>query len=97
MSCPRLGYRQQANQWLSEHGHVAVVQRAKAGVEVLLRPAGPPMEAFRLAGKNPTERAKSLWASLRARETNSIDVLAVWLAVDARIADDPQPVWSASR
>jgi hypothetical protein len=81
----------QAIQWLNESSHLPVVQRARAGVDRLFRSAGAPVEAFRLAGKNPSDRARAIWASLRVQQIDPLDVLAVWLGVDMKIRDDPQP------
>ena len=84
-------YRIKAAQWLRERGDLSVVQRAKIGVVRLLQTAGAPIEAFRLAGKKPAERARALWASLRVKGVDPAEILAVWLAVDMRLRDDPQP------
>jgi hypothetical protein len=84
-------YRHMARQWFREHSSLLVVQRAKMGVERLLQSAGTPIEAFRLAGKKPAERAKALWASLRVKKIDPFEILAACLAVDMRIRDDPQP------
>lgn len=56
------------------------------------RQAGPHVEAFRLRGLDPRERAWKHWARLRKAEVDPRRVVAAWLAVELVIAADPQPV-----
>jgi len=49
------------------------------------------VEAFRLAGMTPTERAKAIWAKLRKEKVDPLKVLAAWMSVNMRLRDDPQP------
>lgn len=84
-------YRERAMAWLLAHQDDSEVRSAAEGVRRLYRAAGSPLEAFRLPGKPPAERAKAFWAQLRKREVDPLNVLAAWLAVDMRIRDDPQP------
>jgi hypothetical protein len=60
-----------------------------AVVDLYVR-AGRRVEAFRLAGKPPEERALALWATLRDRGVHAREAVAVWLAVEATIHADPQ-------
>ena len=83
-------YRVKALHWLRAHGDEQSVRLALAGVERLYRSAGAPIDAFRLPGKVPAERARAMWAQLRKHEVDPLEVLAVWLAVDMRLRDDPQ-------
>ena len=50
------------------------------------------MEAFRLRGKTPEDRARTHWARLRKAEIDPRLVVAAWLAVEMVISDDRQPV-----
>lgn len=84
-------YRERAIKWLQAHRENVEVRSAVEGVQRLYRAAGAPVEAFRLPGKPPAERAKATWAQLRKREVDPLDVLAAWLAVDMCLSDDPQP------
>lgn len=84
-------YRIRALRWLREHEADPKIRRALVGVRGLYASAGAPIEAFRLAGKSPAERAKVIWAHLRAREVDPAEVVAVWLAVDWRLREDLQP------
>jgi hypothetical protein len=84
-------YRQKAMQWLQEREADPAIQRAVAGVRRLYASAGVPVEAFRLAGMSTRDRAKVTWAQLRKRQVDPLEVLAVWLAVDMRLQDDPEP------
>ena len=84
-------YRLRATAWLRAHPEEPEVHMAMEGVRRLYRGAGAPVEAFRLSGMSPAGRAKVIWAQLRRREVDPLNVLAAWLAVDARLRDDPQP------
>lgn len=86
-------YRRRAIQWLDLHRQDASVVEAIHGVEALYRRAGHRVEAFRLAGKSPEERANAMWASLRERMVDPAEVLACWLAVVMKIENDPQRDW----
>lgn len=81
-------YRQKALEWLKERESSPEVRLAIRG---LYASAGAPVEAFRLTGKPPAERARVVWAQLRSREVEPRNVLAAWLAVVMRLRDDPQP------
>jgi hypothetical protein len=58
----------------------------------LYQSAGPHIEAFRLRGLSPQDRAKAHWARMRKAEADPRQVVAAWLAVEMVIADAPQPV-----
>ncbi|MGH8122067.1 MAG: hypothetical protein ACREPT_04785 [Rudaea sp.] len=83
-------YRVRALRWLKAHRDDHAVQLAANAVLRLYRSAGAHVEAFRLTGKPPQERARATWAQLRQRRVDPLEVLAIWLAVDARLRDDPQ-------
>lgn len=84
-------YRQKALEWLKERESAPEVRLAVAAVRGLYASAGAPVEAFRLTGKSPAERARAVWAQLRSRGVEPRNVLAAWLAVVMRLRDDPQP------
>jgi hypothetical protein len=84
-------YRQQAMKWLQDQRDELAIQSASEGVRRLFRAAGAPVEAFRLSGMSPGDRAKATWAQLRKREVDPLVVLAAWLAIDMRLRDDLQP------
>lgn len=77
--------------WLRDHAADPYVQRAIAGVRGLYASAGTAVDAFRLTGMLPSERARVTWAQLRKREVDPLNVLAAWIAVDMRHRDDAQP------
>jgi len=83
-------YRIKAMRWLREHREDQSVRHAVYAVQRLYSSAGAPVEAFRLTGKPPVERAKAAWAQLRKREVDPLVVIAAWLAVDMKLRDDPQ-------
>ena len=83
-------YRRTARAWLRAHKGDREVQLAIRAVEGLYRRAGPHVEAFRLRGLSPKERARAAWARLREAQVDPIRPLEVWLAIEAIIRDDPQ-------
>jgi hypothetical protein len=83
-------FRVKAMRWLQANGDDQSVCHAVNAIHRLYGSAGAPVEAFRLTGKPPAERAKATWAQLREREVDPLVVLAAWLAVDMKLRDDPQ-------
>jgi hypothetical protein len=83
-------YRKAALAWLGEHRENRWVQNAIDRVKTLYETAGPHVEAFRLRGLPPQERAKAAWARLRKAKVDPAVVVAAWLAVEMIICDDPQ-------
>jgi hypothetical protein len=86
-------YRLRASLWIEEHKGDQATVDALGAIQRLYHRAGPHVPAFRLVGKTPAERANAIWASLRERGVDPIEVLACALAVLMRIADDPQADW----
>lgn len=84
-------YRLRAMAILQAHQDTLEVHGAVAEVQRLYRASGVPVEAFRLRGMPPAERARAAWAQLRRRKVDPLEVVAVWLAIDMRLRDDPQP------
>ncbi len=84
-------HRKAALRWLKAHTEATALIRAKAVIERLYRNAGPKVEAFRLSGLTPEERARAAWARLRESGVDPVRPLAAWLAIEATIAADPQP------
>jgi hypothetical protein len=85
-------YRTAAERWIKGHESEPLVRGALVAVEALLR-AGRPEEAFRLRGLSPADRARVAWGRLRVAKVSPVRLLAAWLAVELRLADDPQPDW----
>jgi hypothetical protein len=85
-------YRTAAERWIKGHASDHYVKGALVALEALLR-AGRSEEAFRLRGLSPAERARVAWGRLRAADVPAHRLLAAWLAVELRLADDPQPDW----
>lgn len=83
-------YRVAALAWLEANQNDTYVANAVDRVATLLRTAGPHVEAFRLRGLSPQERAKAGWARLRKAGVDPRRVVAAWLAVEMIIRDDPQ-------
>ncbi len=88
-------YRRAAMDWLLAHGGLFWVKDAVDRVGSLYRQAGRHVEAFRLRGLKPRERAWALWARLRHHAVDPRLPIAAWLAVEMAIADDLQPVSTA--
>lgn len=76
--------------WLEAHGDDTYVRNAVGRVATLLQASGPHVEAFRLRGLSPQDRAKAAWARLRKAGVDPRRVVAAWLAIEMIIRDDPQ-------
>lgn len=85
-------YRRAALKWLKANSDLFWVKNAIDRVRGLYQSAGPHIEAFRLRGLSPQDRAKAHWARMRKAEIDPAQVVAAWLAVEMIIADDPQAV-----
>lgn len=84
-------HRTRALKWLKEHHDDPSVIRAVAKVERLYHQAGAKVEAFRLRGLKPQERAWAAWARLREAGIGPLRPLAAWLAIELTIRADIQP------
>jgi len=84
-------HRKAAKAWLEANKHDKWVRNAIDRVNTLYATAGPHVEAFRLRGLSPEERARAAWARLRKAKIDPAAVIAAWLAVELVIAADPQP------
>lgn len=84
-------YRRQAMEWLEANKDDRFVCNAIDRVRGLYDRAGPHVEAFRLRGLSPRDRAWAAWARLRKANVDPRRVLAAQLAIDAIIRGDPQP------
>ena len=83
-------HRKAALLWIRAHEDDVAVRMSINAVVSLYQAAGPRIEAFRLAGLAPDERARATWASLREGNVDAREVLAVWLGVEAAICGDKQ-------
>ncbi|ESZ09302.1 hypothetical protein X736_03090 [Mesorhizobium sp. L2C089B000] len=83
-------YRDAALAWLKAHENDTYVRNAVDRVVTLLQTSGPHVEAFRLRGLSPHDRAKAAWARLRKAAVDPRRVVAAWLAIEMIIRDDPQ-------
>lgn len=64
------------------------VREAVERVGTLYQRAGRSVEAFRLPGKSPEERAWAIWAALRVRQVDPVEVLAACCGVKLLNAQD---------
>ena len=85
-------YRRAALAWLERNGEIPGVRNAVERINGLYSQAGSHVEAFRLCGKTPEDRARAHWARLRKADIDPRLVVAAWLAVEMVIRDDSQPV-----
>lgn len=85
--------RKAALKWLEENRDDTRVQNAFAAVRQLYQSAGPHVEAFRLRGLNPRQRAWAHWARLRKAGVDPEKVISAWLAIELVTRADPQPDW----
>lgn len=83
-------YRRAAFEWLTLNREKTIVTLALRSIESLYHKAGLHVEAFRLAGRSPEDRARAAWARLREAEVDPRIPLAAWLAVEMMLLDDPQ-------
>lgn len=83
-------HRMAAESWLQAHEEDFEVQLARRAVESLYGRAGPFVEAFRLRGLSPRDRARAAWARLREAKVDPMRPLAAWLAVELILQADPQ-------
>lgn len=84
-------YRKAAIRWLKANLDDPMVDRAIKGIEALYKSAGHHVEAFRLNGLTPQERARVAWARLRNAGIDPLKPLAAWIAVELITLDDLQP------
>lgn len=85
-------HRQEAQRWLSDNARDRWVLNAAQRVRRLYGDAGAHVEAFRLRGLSPRDRAWAAWARLREAQVNPLRPIEAWLSVELTIAADPQPV-----
>ncbi|MER9976243.1 hypothetical protein [Mesorhizobium sp. M0085] len=76
--------------WLEANRSDTYVANAVDRVATLLRASGTHVEAFRLRGLSPQDRAKAAWARLRKAAVDPRRVVAAWLTIEMVIRDDPQ-------
>src|SRR6185437_11662257 len=84
-------YRAAALQWFREHATDPAVSTALGRIREHLSASGRPVEAFRLAGLSPAQRARNVWATLAKRRIKPAEIAAAFLVVRMRLRDDPQP------
>jgi hypothetical protein len=83
--------REEALRWIRANEDQRSVQLAIEAVRGLYGSAGPYVEAYRLAGLSPEQRARAAWARLREGKVDPRLPLAAWLAVEMAVRQDPQP------
>jgi hypothetical protein len=83
-------YRRAALRWLRANEADPVVTSSLDRILFLYNEGGRKIDAFRLAGLPPSERARAAWARLRDAEVDPKQPLAAWLAVELVLLDDPQ-------
>ena len=84
-------YRQAALLWMVEHTDDFWVQDAIAKMRGLYASGGAFVEAFRLRGLKPQERAKAHWARLLHFKIDPMLPIAAFVAIEMVIMDDHQP------
>lgn len=86
-------YRQAALLWILQNEDDRWVKHAIEKMRGLYRRAGQHVEAFRLTGMKPRERAWAHWARLRVNEIDPRIPVAAWIAVEMVLMDDPEADW----
>jgi len=85
-------YRKAALKWIKQNEDKMFVSLAIKKVQGLYHNAGPLVEAFRLRGLKPEERAKAAWARLREKGVDPRVPLSIWLAIEMISIDETQGV-----
>jgi hypothetical protein len=83
--------RRAAVEWLIVNASDPWAQSAVKAVRGLYDRAGPHVEAFRLRGLSPEQRARAAWARLRKDAVDPRLPVAAWIAVEMAIRADLQP------
>lgn len=83
-------HRRAAKAWLKAHKGDAFVAAAIGGIETEMLASGAAIEPYRLRGLSAEQRAKAVWARIREKGKDAIDVLASILSVAMRYASDYQ-------
>lgn len=84
-------YRQAALAWLLEHEEDFWAADCIKRVKGLYSGSGQHVEAFRLRGLPPKERARKALSRLRVAKVDPRLVIAAWMAVEMALKDDLQP------
>ena len=83
-------YRRSAAKWIKQHKDSLAVTEALVNINRLYWQAGRKVEATRLSGMKPKERAVNAWARLRVADIETKRVLAALLAVEHLCKVDPE-------
>lgn len=78
-----------ALEWLRAHQALPTVHRAILAVKALYKNGGQHIEAFRLRGLTPHERARAAWARLRQAQIDPMRPLAASLAIELMTLHHP--------
>ena len=84
-------YRKVVRAWLRANSKDRWVTNAFGRIKGLYARSGPHVEAFRLAGMTPRERAQKAWARLREAHVAPSRVVETWLVVELAVRLDSQP------
>lgn len=87
-------FRRTAFDYITTNADEFLVKYAVMGVQGLYDRAGPLVEAIRLRGLSPRDRANALWSRLRATGVDPRIPLAAYLAVEMIHSEDPEPARS---
>jgi hypothetical protein len=79
-----------ASAWLKDHVGDMEVQLSTRAVEALYATSGRPVEAFRLRGLSPQQRALAIWARLREKRVDPTVPLLAWLSIEEAVREDLQ-------
>lgn len=81
-------YLRAAVRWLNANQGDLWVSNAIVRAAGLMESAGPHIEAFRLRGLSPAERAKAAFARLRKAGVDPKRIVAAWIAVELSMTDE---------
>lgn len=83
-------HREAARDWFLAHQGAPEVVLAVKAVEGLYQSAGGRVDAFRLRGRSPADRARAVWALLRETGVSPVEPVLAWLAIERMVQADPQ-------
>lgn len=84
-------HRKTVRKWLKENRQDVWLRNAVDRVKGLYDRSAPHVEAFRLAGMSPRDRAWAAWARLKRAGIDSLKPIEAWLVIELAVACDLQP------
>lgn len=84
-------FRKVFQSWAEANDDDVFLRNAVQRIDGLYGRSGAHIEAFRLAGLSPRERAWAAWARLREASVSPLKPVEAWVTIELAIAFDPAP------